>query len=137
MKKLLIAFTMLSYSTNAQKANDNLYEMLSNKSGLGLNSTINLKTNTSFSNPIKVNTQSNNVYRIVTVAYFLIAETVLNYKDKKFDFGFTIENSINQKWKDSQLNTKSNFWDEDNAVSEIYYSTARPFFIKAEIRFNF
>jgi CarboxypepD_reg-like domain/TonB-dependent Receptor Plug Domain len=75
-------------------------------------------------------------YSVIAKGYFLI-DAVANYKYKKFDFSVTMENLLNQQWKEAQFNTESRLFNEANSVSEIHYTPGSPFFVKAGVALSF
>jgi outer membrane receptor protein involved in Fe transport len=75
-------------------------------------------------------------YSVVAKGYFLV-DAVANYKYKKFDFSVSMENLLNQRWKEAQFNTESRLFNETDPVSEIHYTPGSPFFIKTGVSLQF
>jgi outer membrane cobalamin receptor len=75
-------------------------------------------------------------YSVVAKGYFLV-DAVVNYKYKKIDFSVSMENLLNQQWKEAQFNTESRLFNEANSVSEIHYTPGSPFFVKAGVALSF
>ncbi len=98
------------------------------------------KVNNKFSASLRyrfMNTRpANEDYSVEAKGYFLL-DAVANYKYKKIDFSLTMENVLNQQWKEAQFNTESRLFNEANAVSEIHFTPGSPFFIKAGVALNF
>jgi outer membrane receptor protein involved in Fe transport len=79
---------------------------------------------------------ANEDYSVTAHGYF-IADLVLNYRLKKFEFFASMENILNRKWNEAQFDTESRLPMEIDAVSEIHYTPGTPRFVKAGISFNF
>jgi outer membrane receptor protein involved in Fe transport len=75
-------------------------------------------------------------YSVVANGYFLV-DAVANYQYKKFDFSVSVENILNQRWKEAQFNAESRLFNETDPVSEIHYTPGSPFFIKTGVSFRF
>ncbi|MBS1660887.1 MAG: TonB-dependent receptor, partial [Bacteroidetes bacterium] len=61
--------------------------------------------------------------------YFL-TDLLINYTQKKYEIGLTIENLFNTKWKESQFEELSRFKNESQPVDELSYTPGIPFFAK-------
>ena len=75
-------------------------------------------------------------YSLNAKGYFLL-DAVANYKIKKIDFSLTLENILNNKWKEAQFETTTRLQNETDAVTEIHFTPGSPFFIKAGISIIF
>lgn len=76
------------------------------------------------------NRPANEDNTIVAKGYF-ITDLQLNYTKKKYNFGLSIYNLFNQKWKETQFATESRLKNEVNPVNEIHFTAGSPFFAKA------
>jgi hypothetical protein len=79
---------------------------------------------------------ANEDYSVTAKGYFLV-DAVANYKYEKFDFSVTMENLLNQQWKEAQFKTESRLFNEANSVSEIHFTPGSPFFVKVGIGLSF
>lgn len=102
----------------------------------GLTAKVNNKFSTSLRYRFMGTRPANEDYSAVAKGYFLI-DAVANYKYKKLDFNVSMENVLNQQWKEAQFNIESRLFNEANSVSEIHYTPGSPFFVKAGIGLNF
>jgi outer membrane receptor protein involved in Fe transport len=68
---------------------------------------------------------------------YFIADMVLGYAFKKFEFNISVENIFNREWREAQFDTESRLQFEPASVSEIHYTPGTPRFIKAAISFKF
>ncbi|MBS1608326.1 MAG: TonB-dependent receptor [Bacteroidetes bacterium] len=68
--------------------------------------------------------------------YFLL-DAVASYEYKKFELSVSIENILNQYWKEAQFATVSRLKNEIVPVSEIHYTPGTPRFLKAGISYIF
>jgi outer membrane cobalamin receptor len=73
----------------------------------------------------------------LTADGYLLLDFVANYKVRKFDFGITIENMFNQKWKEAQFETTTRLRNEPAEVTEIHFTPGTPFFIKTGVTISF
>jgi outer membrane cobalamin receptor len=73
----------------------------------------------------------------VTAQGYMLADAVLSYQWKKFEFQLSAENILNSKWREAQFDTKSRLSNEPLPVSEIHYTPGTPRFIKGGISFSF
>lgn len=73
---------------------------------------------------------------IVAKGYF-INDAVVEYSMKKFVFGISAENMLNQTWKEAQFETESQLKNESAPVTEIHFTSGTPFFLKAKVAFRF
>jgi outer membrane receptor protein involved in Fe transport len=79
---------------------------------------------------------ANEDYSVTAHGYF-IADIVLNYRVRKFEFFVSMENMLNRKWNEAQFDTESRLQMEPNSVSEIHYTPGTPRFLKGGISINF
>ncbi len=75
---------------------------------------------------------ANESYSVVAKGYFIMDAT-LKYARNKYEFGMTIQNVMNQKWKETQFDTESKLQNESQPVSEIHFTAGTPF----NLRLNF
>lgn len=68
--------------------------------------------------------------------YFLL-DAVAGWKKGNFEFGFNVQNLLNQEWKEAQFETESRLRDELEPVSEIHFTPGTPFFLKGYVAFKF
>lgn len=68
---------------------------------------------------------------------YFIADVVMNYKWKKFEFFVSMENILDRKWNEAQFDTGSRLQLEANPVSEIHFTPGTPRFIKGGVSFMF
>jgi len=73
----------------------------------------------------------------LTASGYLLADAVVNYTIRKFQFGISAENLLNKKWKEAQFATESRLPNEPQSVEEIHFTPGTPFFLKASIGFYF
>lgn len=68
---------------------------------------------------------------------YTVLDMVLNYTQKKYELGISVENLLNTEWREAQFDTESRLQNEAEPVSEIHYTPGTPFFIKAGITLFF
>ncbi len=68
---------------------------------------------------------------------YTVLDFVLNYTQKRYEVGISIENLLNTKWREAQFDTESRLQNETESVSEIHYTPGTPLFIKAGVTFFF
>jgi outer membrane receptor protein involved in Fe transport len=69
---------------------------------------------------------------------YTILDANVNYQiTKRSSFGFSIENLLNAKWKETQFLTESKLKDEASPIEEIHFTPGTPFFIKARWTYAF
>ena len=69
---------------------------------------------------------ANESYSLTAVGYF-ITDLVLNYTEKKYEIGFTINNLLNTKWKETQFDTVTRLKGEAAPVDGICFTPGTPF----------
>lgn len=73
---------------------------------------------------------------IIAKGYF-INDLVINYTKPRYEFGITIQNLFDVRWKETQFDTESRLKDEPAPVSEIHFTPGTPFFIKFGVSYFF
>ena len=79
---------------------------------------------------------ANEDFSTVANGYFL-ADAVLNYSFRNFDFKITAENIFNSEWNEAQFDTESRLDYESASTSEIHFTPGSPFFVKAGMSVSF
>lgn len=79
---------------------------------------------------------ANETNTIRAEGYFL-ADAVVSYRLKQFEFTLSGENLFNSNWREAQFDTESRLKNEINPVSEIHFTPGTPRNIKAGISFHF
>ena len=82
------------------------------------------------------NRAANEDRSVLAEGYFL-TDLTLNYRYRKTDFGLSIDNLFNSKWREAQFLTESRLKDEGAPVEEIHFTPGTPFFMKGRVSFNF
>ena len=67
------------------------------------------------------NRPANEDYSLIATGYF-INNLVINYTQKKYEIGLTINNIFNTKWKETQFDTVTRLKNEHTAVDEICFT---------------
>ena len=67
------------------------------------------------------NRPANEDYSLIATGYF-INDLVINYTQKKYEIGLTINNIFNTKWKETQFDTVTRLKNEHTAVDEICFT---------------
>lgn len=78
----------------------------------------------------------NEDYSLVAEGYFLL-DLVASYTRENWQFSFTVENILNQEWKEAQFETTSRLRHEAAPVTEMHFTPGAPLFIKAGITLLF
>lgn len=68
---------------------------------------------------------------------YFICDAAINYSQKKWEAGISIQNIFDTKWKETQFDTESRLQNEPGAVSEIHFTPGTPFFARASFTFFF
>jgi hypothetical protein len=68
--------------------------------------------------------------------YFLL-DAVLNYTQPKYQVGLSVENILNEEWKEAQFETESRLLNEPLPVSEIHFTPGSPFFARLNVSYFF
>ncbi len=69
---------------------------------------------------------------IIAKGYFLV-DASLNYAQKKYEVGVSVENLFNVKWNEAQFATESRLMNEPNAVTELNFTPGTPLFAKVKL----
>jgi hypothetical protein len=73
---------------------------------------------------------------VVATGYFLM-DALVNYTRPKFEVGLSIENLLDERWKEAQFDTESRLFDEPEPSSEIHFTPGTPFNLRAHVAFFF
>lgn len=73
---------------------------------------------------------------IVARGYF-VTDIQVNYAKKNYNLGFSVQNLLNTKWKETQFNTVSRLKNEMQPVEEIHFTPGTPFFAKLSLTLFF
>lgn len=73
---------------------------------------------------------------VVAKGYF-INDLVINYTRPRYEFGVTVQNLFDIRWKETQFDTESRLANEPAAVSEIHFTPGTPFFVKVGMSWFF
>jgi outer membrane receptor protein involved in Fe transport len=73
---------------------------------------------------------------VVATGYFLM-DALVNYTRPKYEIGLSIENLLDERWKEAQFDTESRLFDEPEPVSEIHFTPGTPFNLRAHVAFFF
>ena len=68
---------------------------------------------------------------------YVIADALINYTQKRYEFGLSVENIFDTKWNEAQFDTESRLIDEIESVSEIHFTPGTPTFLKLKALFFF
>ncbi len=79
---------------------------------------------------------ANETYSVIAQGYFII-DAAINYTKKNWELGFTIQNLLNTKWKETQFDTESRLPFEPAPVSEIHFTPGTPFFARLSFTVSF
>ncbi len=63
----------------------------------------------------------------LTAAGYFVTDFVLNYTKKTYEFGLTIDNVLNTKWKETQFDTITRLKGESAPVEGICFTPGTPF----------
>jgi hypothetical protein len=75
------------------------------------------------------NRPANEDYSVVAKGYF-VTDAFITYAKKKYEFGLSVQNLFNVKWKETQFDTESRLYNEPAPVSEIHFTPGTPFSAK-------
>lgn len=73
---------------------------------------------------------------LVADGYFLL-DAVAGWKLKNVEFNLSVQNLLNEEWKEAQFETESRLRNEPESVTEIHYTPGTPFFLKGGVLFRF
>jgi outer membrane cobalamin receptor len=79
---------------------------------------------------------ANETNTVVAKGYFVV-DFALNYTQKRYEIGLSIQNLLNTKWKETQFDTESKLQNEVAPVSEIHFTPGTPFFLRLQFRIFF
>lgn len=79
---------------------------------------------------------ANEDYSLTAEGYFLL-DAVLNYKQPKYQIGLSVENILDEEWKEAQFETESRLFNEVDPVSEIHFTPGTPFFARVNVSYFF
>ena len=68
---------------------------------------------------------------------YYVTDLKINYTQKRYEIGLSVENLLNTKWNQAQFDTQSRLRNESQSVSELHYTPGSPFFIKGNISILF
>lgn len=68
---------------------------------------------------------------------YTIADLTLNYQTGHVAFGFTLENILDAKWKETQFATESRLRNEAESVEEIHFTPGIPRFLRLRVGYSF
>ncbi len=66
---------------------------------------------------------------LVAKGYF-ITDAIINYTQKKWEMGMSIENLFDRQWKEAQFDTESRLKNEAATVDEIHFTPGTPFSLR-------
>ena len=98
------------------------------------------KTKDGFSGSLRyrfIDNRPANETNTVRAEGYLLADVVLSYRFKKFEFTLAGENILNNEWREAQFDTESRLKNEIDPVSEIHYTPGSPRNLKFGISFHF
>lgn len=61
---------------------------------------------------------------------YMVSDLQLNYTKNKYNFGLSVQNILNTKWKETQFATESRLKNETAPVEEIHFTPGTPFFAR-------
>jgi outer membrane receptor protein involved in Fe transport len=70
---------------------------------------------------------------LLTARGYFISDFAINYTQKKYEFGVTIENVFNRRWDESQFEYLSQLKGEAAPLDQISYTPGVPFFAKLKV----
>ena len=78
---------------------------------------------------------ANETNSVIAKGYFVV-DGAINYKRKNWEAGFSIQNVLNTRWKETQFDTESQLKNESAPVSEIHFTPGTPFFGRLSLTIN-
>ena len=75
------------------------------------------------------NRPANEDNSIVAKGYF-VADAQVNYTRPRYQFGLSVQNIFNTRWKETQFATESRLRGEKEPVDEIHFTPGTPFFAR-------
>lgn len=79
---------------------------------------------------------ANETNTVIAKGYFII-DAAINYTNKNWEAGFSVQNLLNTKWKETQFDTESKLQNEPAPVSEIHFTPGSPFFARLSLTISF
>ncbi len=73
---------------------------------------------------------------LTTEGYFLL-DALISYRLRKFEFSLSMQNILNQDWKEAQFETESRLQNEVALVTEIHFTPGIPRFLKGSFTYFF
>ncbi len=68
---------------------------------------------------------------------YMLLDAVLEYRQPKYALGLSVENILNQDWREAQFDTESRLFNEPDPVSEIHFTPGTPFFARLSFTYFF
>jgi outer membrane receptor protein involved in Fe transport len=78
-----------------------------------------------------------NEFNTVQASGYTLADAVLFYPYKNFDFTVSAENLLNTTWREAQFETESQLKNETAPVTEIHFTSGTPFNAKVKVGYKF
>ena len=78
-----------------------------------------------------------NPQNTLTATGYFIMDAVAGYTYKRYQYGISIENLLNTKWKEAQFDTISQLKGESSPVEDINFTAGTPFSLKGTISYSF
>jgi outer membrane cobalamin receptor len=82
------------------------------------------------------NRPANEDNSVVARGYFIV-DAALNYTQRRWEAGLSVQNLLDSKWKETQFDTESRLANESAPVSEIHFTPGTPIFARASFTFYF
>ncbi|MBK6903291.1 MAG: TonB-dependent receptor [Saprospirales bacterium] len=79
---------------------------------------------------------ANETNSVVAEGYVLV-DALLNYTRPSWELGLSVQNLLDERWKEAQFDTESRLQDETEPVSEIHFTPGQPFNLRAHVAFFF
>lgn len=73
---------------------------------------------------------------MIAKGYF-VNDMQVNYQYKAYNFGLSIQNLANVRWKETQFATESQLKNETEPINEIHFTAGTPFFAKLSVGISF
>lgn len=78
-----------------------------------------------------------NVDFSLTAAGYFLLDAVGGWRHKNLEIGFSLQNLLNQEWKEAQFETESRLKNEIEPVSEIHFTPGTPFNGRVYVQYKF
>jgi outer membrane receptor protein involved in Fe transport len=72
---------------------------------------------------------------VLAKGYF-ICDAAMTYVYKQWEWGLSLQNLLNTKWKETQFETTTQLREEKEPVSEIHFTPGTPFFAKISLIYH-